>query len=99
MYILGDRKVEARIVYEYHRVGLPVPDVALHHPHVSQYGRQMAQHRTDTHIGQFAIVAHEHAFLPPGTVVSSCCGLLHEVAAYATELCLWVALLQTFYQV
>ena len=85
---LGDVEVEARVVYQYHHVGLPVSDVALGTRHVAQNGGQVQQHGYEAHIGQFAVVLHERAAHG-----------LHQVAAEEAELCRRVGILQRLHEV
>ena len=88
VYVLGNVEVEAGIVYKYDAVWLPLADVELCPPHVPEDGGQMAEHREETHVGQFAVVAHKCA--ADGR---------HLVAANESELRLGITPLQCHHQV
>ena len=77
----GNVEIEARIVDQYHRIGLPPYDVALATAHVAENGWQMEQDGNETHICQLAIVSDR---------LTSLCR--HQVATEETEFCLRVAL-------
>ena len=87
MHIFGYAEVEARIIHKDDHIGLPLCDVLLCLPHVTQNRGQMEEYRDEPHIGQFAVVLHTCATFGQ-----------HQVAAVEAELGFRVLILQRPHQ-
>ena len=87
-HILGNIKIEAWIVYQYHNVRLPGKNVLLTVLHVVQYRAQVQQHRHETHVSQFPIVFDARTT-----------HFRHQVTTEEAELSLCIALFQHTHQV
>lgn len=87
VYELRDVEVEARIIDQYHHVGLPFRDVALAESHVPEDGPQVEQHGDEAHVRHLLVVLD--ACAADGS---------HQVAAEETELCLRVFVLERLHE-
>ncbi len=63
-------------------IGMPFGNIALAHPHVSEYRRKMSQHGNKTHIGQFTVMAHASAALGSHKVATDKAELRLPVVAF-----------------
>jgi hypothetical protein len=79
----GDAQVEARIVDEDQRIGLPLKDILLAERQVAEDGRQIFDDLPEAHEGQVAVVFDEFG-----------AGMGHEIAAPGPDIGIAILLME-----